>query len=268
MEMVASARMRRTEQRALDARPYAHRLTGLIGEVVSQSSVLQEHPLLSRIEEDPVLVLHFTTDKGLCGGLNTRLNQSLAAFLSTRMPLARVITVGRKGREFALLSKLDLLAEFSGLGDVAGIADLRPLCVLATDMFERGESNRVYLSYPRFESVMAQRPVIEQLLPAVPPGAESAHFRDFLYEPDVDRVLDALIVRYVEAQVYHAYVECVASEYSARMVAMHNATDSARDLVEEMTMDLNKSRQTAITEEICDMAGGTEALEGGWRGYR
>jgi len=268
MEMVASARMRRTEQRALDARPYANRLSDLIGQVVGQSSVLQEHPLLSRKEEDPVLVLHFTPDKGLCGGLNTRLNQSLADFLLTRKSRSRVVTVGRKGREFALLSRLDLLAEFSGLGDVAGIADLRPVCLLAVDMFTRGESNRVYLSYPRFESVMAQRPVIEQLLPAEPPGADIASLGDFVYEPDVDRVLDALVMRYVEAEVYHAYVECVASEYSARMVAMHNATDSANDLVEEMTMELNKSRQTAITEEICDMAGGTEALSGGWRGYR
>jgi len=89
---------------------------------------------------------------------------------------------------------------------------------------------------------------------------------DFLYEPDVDRVLDALFMRYVEASVYHAYLECVASEYSARMVAMHNATDSARELVEDMTMQLNKSRQAAITEEICDVTAGTEALAGGWRG--
>ena len=266
MEMVASARMRRTEQRAVEARPYAKRLSDLMGQVVGQSAVLEEHPFLNRKEEEPVLVLHFTTDKGLCGGLNTRLNQSLADFLSSQQSHSRVVTVGRKGREFVLRSRMDLLAEFSGIGDAPGIADLRPLCVLATDMFERGESNRVYLSYPRFQSVMIQRPVIEQLLPAEPPEAVGGRFRDFVYEPDVDRVLDALIMRYVEAAVYHAYLECVASEYSARMVAMHNATDSARELAEEMTMQLNKSRQASITEEICDVAAGTEAMMGGWRG--
>jgi F-type H+-transporting ATPase subunit gamma len=266
MEMVASARMRRTELRAIEARPYERRLSDLFGQVVYQSAVLQEHPFLIRKEEEPVLVLHFTPDKGLCGGLNTRLNHSLAGFLSSRQSGSRVIAVGRKGREFVLRSRMDLLAEFSGMGDAPGIADLRPLCVLATDMFERGESNRVYLSYPRFQSVMVQRPVIERLLPAEPPATEGRRLRDFVYEPDVNRVLDALITRYVEAAVYHAYVECVASEYSARMVAMHNATDSARELVEDMTMELNKARQTAITAEICDVAAGTDALTGGWRG--
>ena len=267
MEMVASTRMRRTEQRAIEARPYATRLGGLIGQLVGQSAVvLQEHPFLSRKEEEPALILHFTTDKGLCGGLNSRLNQSLADFLLSRQSRSRVVTIGRKGREFALRSRLDLFAEFSGMGDAPGIADLRPLCVLATDMFASGDSNRVYLSYPRFQSVMEQRPVMEQMLPVEPPDAGRGRSTEFVYEPDIARVLDALIMRYVEASIYHAYLECVASEYSARMVAMHNATDSARELVEDMTMALNRSRQAAITEEICDVAAGTEALTGGWRG--
>jgi len=266
MEMVASARMRRAEQRAIEARPYATSLAALMARVVGQSSVLLEHPFIQRREEEPVLVLHFTTDKGLCGGLNTRQNQALAQFLLASPARSRLVTIGRKGREFALRSHLDLVADFSGLGDSPGMIDLRPICVLATDMFSRGECNRVYMSYPRFASVMVQRPVIERLLPAQAPVAGSKGSVEYLYEPDVGRVLDALVTRYVEAEVYHAYIECVASEYSARMVAMHNATDSAREMVEEMTMELNKSRQAAITAEICDVAAGTEALTGGLRG--
>ena len=267
MEMVASARMRRVEVRALEARPYAARLNVLIGEVVSQSSTLREHPLLRReLDEDPALLLHFTPDKGLCGGLNTRLSQSLGGFLVGRPSRAGVVTIGKKGREFALRASLNLVAEFPGFGDAPGVADLRPLCLLAIDMFSRGEFNSVYLSYPRFEGVMAQRPVIEQLLPAQTPEVDKHSSRDYLCEPDASEVLDALMMRYVESSVYHAYLECVASEYSARMVAMHNATDSARELVEEMTMELNKSRQAAITAEICDVAAGTEALTGGRRG--
>jgi len=260
MEMIASARMRRAEQRALDARPYAMRLNELMGLVVGEARTRDSHPWLHRQEVGRVLVVHLTTDKGLCGGLNSRLNHALGQFILEQSVPVGVVTVGRKGREFALRTRLDLVAEFSGLGDSPGVADIRPLCRLVTDMFSAGESDLVYLCYPRFVSVMVQRPMVERLLPVEAVVSESPMHRDFLYEPDADRVLDALLVRYVEASMYHACLELVASEYSARMVAMHSATDSAREMADEMTIEMNKARQAAVTEEICDVCAGTEAL--------
>ena len=260
MEMIASARMRRAEQRALDARPYALRLTELMGLVVGDTRMRRSHPWLHRQETGRVLVVHLTTDKGLCGGLNSRLNHALGQFILDQSVPVGVVTVGRKGREFAVRTRLDLVAEFSGLGDSPDVAVIRPLCRLVTDMFSTGETDLVYLCYPRFVSVSVQRPVVERLLPVEAVVSESIVHRDFLYEPDADRVLDALLVRYVEASMYHACVELVASEYSARMVAMHSATDSAREMAEDMTIEMNKARQAAVTEEMCDVSAGAEAL--------
>jgi len=260
MEMIANARMRRAEQRALDARPYATRLSELMGLVVGETRTRDSHPWLHRQEVGRVLVVHVTTDKGLCGGLNSRLNQALGQFILGQSVPVEVVTVGRKGREFAVRTRLGLVAEFSGLGDSPGVADIRPICRLVTDMFSSGESDLVYLCYPRFVSVMVQRPMVERLLPVEAVVSELPVHRDFLYEPDANRVLDALLVRYVEASMYHAYLELVASEYSARMVAMHSATDSAKEMVEDMTIEMNKARQAAVTEEICDVSAGSEAL--------
>lgn len=263
MEMIASARMRRAEQRALDARPYAMRLSELMGLVIGETRVRGGAPWLTRQEVGRVLVVHLTTDKGLCGGLNTRLNHALGQFILDQPVPAGVVTVGRKGRDFVVRNRLDLVAEFSGLGDSPGIADIRPLCRLVADMFSRGETDLVYLCYPRFVSVTTQRPTVERLLPVETVVSESSVHRDFVYEPDADRVLDALLARYVEASMYHAYIELVASEYSARMVAMHDATNSAREMAEDMTIEMNKLRQAAVTEEVCEVSSGAEALTRG-----
>ncbi|MCK5212859.1 MAG: ATP synthase F1 subunit gamma [Dehalococcoidia bacterium] len=260
MEMIASARMRRTEQRALDARPYATHLSELMRSVASDARVRGEHPWLHSSEARRVLVLHMTSDKGLCGGLNSKLNALLGQFIIEQGVPVDVVTIGSKGRDFAVRTRLNLVAEFSGIGDSPRIAELRPLCRLVADMFSRGEIDSVYICYSRFLSVMVQRPQIEKLLPLNETAAAPVEAREFLYEPDVDRVIDELFMRYVEASIYHAYLELVASEYSARMVAMHSATDSARELAEDMTIEMNKARQAAVTEEICDVSAGTEAM--------
>ena len=263
MEMIAGARMRRAEQRALDARPYAMRLSELMGGVGGETRRRGGDPWPCRQEAGRVLVVHLTTDKGLCGGLNTRLNHALGEFILDQPMPVGVVTVGRKGLEFVVRTRLDLVAQFSGLGDSPGIADIRPLCRLVMDMFSRGETDLVYLCYPRFVSVTVQRPVVERLLPVETVVSVSTVHRDFLYEPDADRVLDALLVRYVEASMYHACLELVASEYSARMVAMHDATNNAREMVEDMTTEMNKLRQAAVTEEVCEVSSSAEALTRG-----
>jgi F-type H+-transporting ATPase subunit gamma len=263
MEMIASARMRRARQRALDARPYAMGLSELIGLVIGETRMRGGASWLRRQEAGRVLVVHLTTDKGLCGGLNAGLNHGLGQFIADQPVPVDVVTVGRKGREFAVRTRLDLVAQFSGLGDSPGIADIRPLCRLVTDMFSHGETDRVYLCYPRFVSVTVQQPTVERLLPVEMGVSEPTVHRDFVCEPEVNRVLDALLARYVEASIYHAYLELVASEYSARMVAMHDATNSASEMAEDMTTEMNKLRQAAVTEEVCEVSSGAEALTRG-----
>jgi F-type H+-transporting ATPase subunit gamma len=263
MEMIASARMRRAEQRALSSRPYALRLRTLMAITLNQPSVDREHPFVSRPEQGPLLVVHFATDKGLCGGLNSRLNQSLGQFVLQQQVPVHVVAVGRKGRDFAVRSRMNLMAEFSGLGDAPGIADLRPLCRLVTEAFRDYDVDRVYLSYPRFVNVVTQTPVMDALLPVDVSEMPTRGLTDILFEPEPVRMLPHLLVRYVEASVYRAYLELMASEYSARMVAMHGATESAKDLAEAMTVELNRSRQAAVTEEICDVSAAVELLSQG-----
>ncbi len=262
MEVVASARMRRMEERALEARPYATGLGELIGVVLDDARLRREHPLLVSHDADAVLVIHMTTDKGLCGALNTRLNQSLGRYALEHHRAVKIVAVGRKGRDFVLRTGLDLVADFSGLGDALPMSELRPLCRLAIDMFSSGAAGPVYLSYPRFVSTTVQQPSFELLLPIDIARRRTTGAR-FLIEPEPDALLEALLERHVEAHVYRAHLERVASEYSARMVAMHNATDSARELGEDLTLELNKARQAAVTSELSDVSAGAEALAAG-----
>lgn len=266
MEIVAGARMKRTEQRALQARPYATRLSELIGVLLGDVWMRREHPLLVGRASPGVIVVHMTTDKGLCGALNTRLNQSLGRYALEHTEPLTVITAGRKGRDFVLRTGLNLMAEFSGLGDAPGMAELMPLCRLVVNTFVSGSAGIVYLSYPSFVSTMVQTPVIEQLLPIDTSRTRGYSGAEFVVDPGTDLLLEALLARYVEAQVYRAYLELVASEYSARMVAMHNATDSARELGEDLLLELNKVRQAAVTGEISDVSAGVEALRAGGSG--
>ena len=266
MEIVAGARMKRTELRALQARPYAARLSRLIGGLLGELSTRQEHRLLVGRDTPGALVIHMTTDKGLCGALNTRLNHALGSYALEHTDPLKVITVGRKGRDFAVRAGLDLVADFSGLGDAAGMGDLMPLCRLAISTFVSGAVGVVYLSYPVFVTTMQQTPVFEQLLPVDTSSTRGHSTGEYVVEPGADALLEALLVRYVDAQVYHAYLELVASEYSARMVAMHNATDSARELGDDLVLELNKQRQSAVTVEIADVSAGAEALGAGGPG--
>jgi len=263
MELIASARMRRAEQRAVSARPYADHLGTLMALAMSQPAIGPEHSMFRRPEGGAALVVHFTTDKGLCGGLNSRLNHALAKFVLSQSTPVRVATVGRKGRDFALRAGLGLVAEFSGLGDAPGVAALRPLCRLITDAYLRFEIDRVYLCYPRFVNVVTQEPAVECILPVDVVDHGGTAGGEVLFEPEPVQLLEHLVVRYVEASTYHAHLELLASEHSARLVAMHGATESAGELADAMTAELNRARQAAVTEEICDVSAGVEVLDHG-----
>jgi F-type H+-transporting ATPase subunit gamma len=263
MEMVATAKMRRTQQRALAGRPYTEKIRQVIADLAIEPRVKGKIlPLLEKREVKKIALLHIGTDRGLCGGLNTNLNRMVADFILQQKVPVTVITVGRKARAFARIGKLDVRAEFSGISDRASMQETMPISRVVIDDYSKGEVDYVYLAYPDFISTMVQKPTIQTLLPIEPAKLPPGQVAEYIYEPDPFSVLNELLPRFVEMEIYHAILELIASEQSARMVAMRNAGDNAEDLIKDLTLSLNKVRQEMITKEICDISGGAEALTG------
>jgi F-type H+-transporting ATPase subunit gamma len=189
------------------------------------------------------------------------LNRRLAGFILEQTAPVTVVAVGRKGRDFTVRYGCDLCAEFTNLGDRPSFLDTLPMSHIIIDDYSSGAIDMVYLSYPQFVSTMVQRPFMKQLLPVEPAVIPKAENVDYIYEPGAEAVLGGLLPRFVEMQIYHAILESIASEQSARMVAMRNATDSASELIGDLTLLYNKARQEAITKELLDITGGVVALE-------
>ena len=261
MEMVATAKMRRTQQRAIAGRPYAEKIREVIADLAVDPRVKgRVATLFQKREVKKIAIVHMGTDRGLCGGLNTNLNRLVGEFIQQQNVPVTVITVGRKARTFARIARLNVRAEFSGLGDRATLQDTLPIARVLTDDYSNGEIDLVYLAYPRFVSTVFQKPTMDVLLPIEPARLPKGQVSEYIYEPDPFAVLNELLPRFVEMEVYHAVLELIASEQSARMVAMRNASDNAEDLIKDLTLSLNKVRQEMITKEICDISGGAEAL--------
>jgi len=261
MEMVATAKMRRTQQRALAGRPYTEKIRQVIADLTIEPRIGGKIlPLLQKREVKKIALVHIGTDRGLCGGLNTNLNRVVAEFILQQKVPVTVLTVGRKARAFARIAKLDVRVEFSGIGDRATMLDTMPISRVVIDDYSKGEVDLVYLAYPDFISTMIQKPTIQTLLPIEPGKLPPGQVAEYIYEPDPFSVLNELLPRFVEMEVYHSVLELIASEQSARMVAMRNAGDNAEDLIKDLKLSLNKVRQEMITKEICDISGGAEAL--------
>jgi F-type H+-transporting ATPase subunit gamma len=261
MEMVATAKMRRTQQRALAGRPYTEKIRQVIADLAIEPRIGGRMlPLLQKREVKKIALVHIGTDRGLCGGLNTNLNRVVAEFILQQKVPVTVLTVGRKARAFARIAKLDVRAEFSGIGDRATMLDTMPISRVVIDDYSKGEVDLVYLAYPDFISTMVQKPTIQTLLPIEPGKLPPGQVAEYIYEPDPFSVLNELLPRFVEMEVYHSVLELIAIEQSARMVAMRNAGDNAEDLIKDLKLSLNKVRQEMITKEICDISGGAEAL--------
>ncbi len=261
MEMVATAKMRRTQQRALAGRPYTEKIRQVIADLAVEPGIRGKIlPLLEKREVKKIALVHIGTDRGLCGGLNTNLNRLVAEFILQQKVPVTVITVGRKARAFARIAKLDVRAEFSGIGDRPTMQDTMPISRILIEDYSKGEVGLIYLAYPAFVSTMVQKPTIQTLVPIEPAKLPPGQVAEYIYEPDPFSVLKELLPRFVEMEVYHAILELIASEQSARMVAMRNAGDNAEDLIKDLALSLNKARQEMITKEICDISGGAEAL--------
>ena len=261
MEMIATLKMRRAQERGLAGRPYSEKIFQVIADLAALPQAGDSlHPLLQRRPVNKIAIVHITPDRGLCGGLNTNVNRKTASFIVEQSVPVTIMVVGRKGRDFMRWHKCELLAEFTGLGDKPSLLDTLPISRIIIDDYSSGVIDLVYLVYAQFISTMTQKPVLRQILPVEPatiPGEENV---DYIYEPGSDVVLGELLPRFVEMQVYHAILESIASEQSARMVAMRNATDGANELVQDLTLMYNKARQEAITRELLDIAGGAAAL--------
>lgn len=261
MELVAAAKMRRAQERVLAARPYAEEITNVMAELMRRTPEYR-HPYL---EVRPVrrrVLLLVTADRGLCGALNANnIRLALREINEAGCPVA-VVTIGRKGRDLMRRLRKDLIAEVSNIGDRPTMGSVLPAIRVAMRRYEDGAADQVDIVYARFLSVGRQEATVQRLLPVVPPREAGKVAADFLYEPEPRDVLDALLPRYVEAQVYRAVLENAASEQAARMVAMRNASDNAADLIEELTLTANKVRQATITTELMEIVGGAAALEG------
>jgi F-type H+-transporting ATPase subunit gamma len=261
MEMVAASKMRKAQERGLAGRPYSEKIEQVIADLAALPGIELHHPLLSRRPVNRIAVLHITPDRGLCGGLNSNLNRNLGHFILEQKVPVVALCVGRKGRDFTGHSACDMRAEFTQLGDQPAYLETLPISQIIIEDYSEGLVDMVYVSYAHFVSTMVQTPVIKQLLPVEPAEIPAAQNVDYIYEPDASNVLGGLLPRFVEMEVYHAILESIASEQSARMVAMRNATESATDLIDELTLLYNKARQEAITTELLDITGGVTALE-------
>jgi F-type H+-transporting ATPase subunit gamma len=264
MSLVAGSKMRRAQQLALAHRPYADQLSKVLADVVHslRAGGLEEeelHPLLREPGEvsNPGIIL-LTSDRGQVGGLNTNLIR-IAGQQLTQHPDGKLIAVGRKGFDFWRRTRTPILGQFIRLGDYPTFDDVRPISRLAADAFINGEVDSVVLVYPRFVNTVVQRPQVQPLLPATAPEDPTPP-DDYIFEPTSAELLAELLPRYVEIQVYHAVLEMAASEQSARMVAMRNATDAALEMVDNLTLVRNKVRQEQITKELLDITGGVEAM--------
>jgi len=260
MEMVSASKMRRAQRNTEATRPYADRMRDVMGELSTRAGQTLAHPLLTqRPTVQKVGVVMLTPDRGLCGGLVSNINRLTSRFILERRQAGQtveVVTVGKKARDFALCTHLPLVAEITGLGDAPTLIDILPIATNVINGFVEGRFDEVHVVYTAFVNTLVQRAQIRRLLPleAVEEGAGS-HL-DYTYEPDQEAVLNALLPRFVEVQLYAMILEAIASEHSARMIAMRNATDNAKDLVRDLTLSANKARQAAITKEIVEISAG------------
>jgi F-type H+-transporting ATPase subunit gamma len=261
MEMIATSKMRKAQERGLAGRPYAEKIMQVMADLAALRREGEEmHPLLQARPVKKIGILHITPDRGMCGGLNTNINRTAASFILEQEVPVSLVAVGRKGRDFMRRYGREIRAEFINLGDRPGWLDTLPISRIIIDDYTSGEIDRVYLVYPQFISTMVQKPTILQILPVEPAEIPIAQNVDYIYEPGPAEVLGQLLPRFVEMEVYHAILESIASEQSARMVAMRNATESANELIEELTLMYNKARQETITKELLDITGGAAAL--------
>jgi len=266
MKLVAAARLKRAQDRVSAARPYAERMEAMMRRLSAAGAEIS-HPLLEVREEQNVAVLVITSDRGLCGSYNTNLFRLAMQFLRPRDPASvRLLLLGRKGQQFFRRQPYTTIdSQPLGSGASLAFSDVQPVVSTLRRLFESGEVDGVYVIYQRFQSAMTQVPTVLPLLPLKPPqdGEEPEEAggvaQDMIFEPDPEELLGRLLPRYVDTQVFRTVAEAVASEHGARMTSMSAATENAGQMIQSLTLSLNRARQAAITKEIAEIVSGAEA---------
>jgi len=288
MEMVSASKMKRAQEMTLSSRPYSEKMADIITALVQKAKDQVDHFLLNdprdnwkENQEFNILIILLSTDKSLCGGLNSNLFRGLENWLKDFKETYKLppkfklsfITIGKKAKEHVLKTNKFLIAEFPQLGDKPRFEDILPISKIVIDSFKKNEYQMIFMSYMQFISTISQKLAINQLLPIEtkiiakqafsddsPPPIEE-YKGDYLFEPKPEEIFKDLLPQYIELQLYHVLLESIASEHSARMVAMKNANENALDIVAELTLQFNQARQTKITNELLDVIGARMALE-------
>ncbi|QXO17415.1 MULTISPECIES: F0F1 ATP synthase subunit gamma [Vibrio] len=265
MEMVAASKMRRSQEAMEASRPYATTMRKVIGHV-AHANLEYRHPYLEEREAKRVGYIIVSTDRGLCGGLNVNLFKKAITDMQTWQEKGvevELAIVGSKATAFFKNSGARVAAQVSGLGDTPVLEDLIGSVGVMLKKYDNGELDRLYVVFNEFVNTMVQQPKIDQLLPLPKSESEEVkreHSWDYIYEPEPKPLLDALLLRYVESQVYQGVVENLACEQAARMIAMKAATDNASNLIDELELVYNKARQAAITQELSEIVSGAAAV--------
>jgi F-type H+-transporting ATPase subunit gamma len=274
MQMVAASKMRRAQEQVLATRPYTEKAWEILSNLAAQRGVDETiHPLLEVREEiRTVGMVLITADKGLCGSYNHNMIQAALRFIAEMPCPVELVTVGKRGRDAMWRMRQTIVAEFSELPPQPRLLDVTAIAHTVMDGFVTGRYDAVYLAHTDFINTLTQRPAIWQLLPIRPLHLDVSPISEhrgegsapapveYIYEPDPRTILDTVLPRFTELQVYQAVLESIASEHSARMVAMRNATENAEELLDDLTLTYNRARQEAITTEMLDIVGGAEAL--------
>ena len=265
MEMVAASKMRKAQERMRAARPYSDKIRNIAANL-SQANPEYTHAFMESNDSKAVGFIVVTTDKGLCGGLNTNVLRAVTTRLKDLQAAgndALAVAIGNKGLGFLNRVGAKVISHVTQLGDKPHLDKLIGPVKVLLDAYGEGKINSVYLCYTKFINTMRQEPVVEQLLPLTAAHLQAdkdQHGWDYIYEPDAQTVIDDLLIRYVEALVYQAVAENMASEQSARMVAMKAATDNAGSVIGELKLVYNKTRQDAITKELSEIVAGAAAV--------
>jgi F-type H+-transporting ATPase subunit gamma len=267
MQVVAATRLRRAQLAVQATRPYAEKMLEVL-QTAGERATEYRHPFLVRREGKRAVMILVTTDKGLCGAINVNSIRAATRFMNENYPDdQRYATIGRKGRDMLLRFRRAVIADVSGVSDRPTVAEVLPVITVALQEYTAGRTDAVLLCYEKWISTMKQEPTVHTLIPAEIPKREGdgGPRADYIYEPDPESVLDALLPRYVETQVFQAVLENKASEYSAKMIAMQNATKAAGDLIEALALFANKVRQAGITTELMEIVSGAEAMRAAGR---
>jgi len=268
MQLVAASKMRRAQARAIAAQPYVERMRGVLADLAAQQADSPDeavHPLLTTRPLQSMTLVVVSPNRGLCGGLPGNLQRAAGAFVLGHSGPSAVVAVGKKGRDFFARSRTNIIAEFIEMTDYPLLADTLPITRIAIDEYASERTDGVFVAFSQFVNTVTQRPVIQQILPVAALSSIEPVRRggiQYIFEPSPAEVLEELLPRYVEMQIYNAVLQNAASEQSARMVAMRNATEAARDMIDSLTLALNKARQDQITSELLDIVGGAAAITG------